>query len=168
MGGHLQPATTLTYIVRSSQPQQALNCSVCLKKWRHICSYLFTWKKNNAWLTSFSSSAFRCATTNFNEPALISSFLDFFPARKRFRLACHSVSHVPSCSRLFEVKSTYCLFFYSYSHFIFITSIIFIYYVYFWTEFLLFVNLNQNWTNRVMRINWGLTDLFLLFQLQRI
>ena len=111
MGGHLQPATTLTYIVRSSQPQQALNCSVCLKKWRHICSYLFTWKKNNAWLTSFSSSAFRCATTNFNEPALISSFLDFFPARKRFRLACHSVSHVPSCSRLFEVKSTYCLFF---------------------------------------------------------
>ena len=52
------------------------------------------------------------------------AFPDLFPARKGFRLACHSVSHVPSCSRIVEVKTTN---FYYYLIFIVLFDLYFVY-----------------------------------------
>ena len=93
---------TYTHIVRSSQPQQALNCSHKNGK-----PYLLTWKKKGvSWVTLFS---FGWLLMNFSTPQRTLMNLRLLPL---FWILLwpgkdsHSVSYMPSCSRLFEAKTT--------------------------------------------------------------
>ena len=124
---------TDTYIVRSSQPQQALNCTVCHKNVRPYVQYVHIAKKKGvSWVTLFS---FGWLLMNFATPQRTLMNLLLLPLFWILLWSgkdSHFVSHMPSCSRLFEVKTTYfylifniLILFLLYFYLIFIISVFF-------------------------------------------
>ena len=78
---------TDTYIVRSSQLEQALNCSACLsQKSEAICAHLEKKRRfmSDCLVLVVFFNEFCYVSTKVNEPAHTSSFLDFVLARKGF------------------------------------------------------------------------------------